>query len=130
MNAHERQWESTTVNPLLNMVLQWQKAGNIMLLNLQVNGSRCLRLLLTSYRENSVIEPVEMLIACPQRGHLDAEDETLSSKSNSTKLTGTTNIGSTASRMIDWSLGLILEEKVEQMITGAFSTLADSEPTH
>lgn len=79
---------------------------------------------LTQIRETCSIEPVKFRMVRPNGSALDDELRTATSK---TSISATDEGGITASRMVDLTLGLDLDNAEADMVTHAFQGMKDNE---
>ncbi|MDI1492895.1 MAG: hypothetical protein OHK93_004678 [Ramalina farinacea] len=124
--AHERQWGTTTINPILNAVARLH-GGGVKLLNLYALPLKsCRHDEVSRYadmqtRESCSIQPIELR---PERGEGDKID--LDAESTHSNDTAKTHQPPTASRMVDYGFGLGLSITNRRIIDDAFSCLEDS----
>ncbi|KAL8904219.1 MAG: hypothetical protein Q9207_003407 [Kuettlingeria erythrocarpa] len=106
--AHEGQWRTTVVTPLINEVLRWPQGLGVRLLSV----------------ENCAIEPSDIRMLRP--GECSPADESSKGKGKETEADKTWKDLSTV-RMVDCSLGLFLDEPVCDLISKAFRNINDYE---
>ncbi|KAI4182004.1 MAG: hypothetical protein LQ346_006664 [Caloplaca aetnensis] len=106
--AHEGQWRTTVVTPLINEVLRWPQGLGVRLLSV----------------ENCAIEPSDIRMLRP--GERWPTDESSKGKGKETEVDKTWKDLWTV-RMVDCSLGLFLDEPVCDLISKAFRNIRDNE---
>ncbi|KAL9027271.1 MAG: hypothetical protein Q9196_004182, partial [Gyalolechia fulgens] len=106
--AHEGQWRSTVVMPLINEVLRWPQGLGVRLLSV----------------ENCTIEPSDIRMLRP--GERWPTDESSKGKGKETEAETSWKDLWTV-RMVDCSLGLFLDEPIYSLISKAFRNINDYE---
>ena len=115
--AHERQWELTTVAPLITELKRWPELRHCVLLNVLIALLQMLRASLICCRESCAIEPYEIRMERPDGRPV--EIETIETRES------TSDTPATTSRMVDLSIGLHLETRDAKFVKRAFGNMLD-----
>ncbi|KAL8645638.1 MAG: hypothetical protein Q9210_006598 [Variospora velana] len=120
--AHEGQWRTTVVTPLINEVLRWPQGLGVRLLSVEncAIGPSDIRMLRPGERRPTDEE------SSKSKGKEAEADKSSKAKGKETEADKTWK-ELTTTRMVDCSLGLFLEEPICDLISKAFKNLGDYE---